>query len=66
MTRRGQPGQSSRFTAEQIAAVREVDREYREMVRRRKEIALQLGMTRDDWSRYARGVLGKKPARVEA
>ena len=62
MTRRGQPGQSSRFTAEQIAAVREVDREYRRAASRRTAMASELGMSRDDWSRYARGILGKKPA----
>jgi hypothetical protein len=61
--RRGQSGQASRFTAEQIAEVRAMERDYRQMVRRRKAMALDLGMTRDDWSRYARGILGKKPAR---
>jgi hypothetical protein len=61
--RRGQSGQASRFTAQQIAEVRAMDREYWDLVRRRKQMALDLGMTRDDWSRYARGILGKKPAR---
>jgi hypothetical protein len=60
--RRGQSGISSRFTAQQIAEVRAIDREYRQIARRRQAMAAELGMTRDDWSRYARGILGKKPA----
>jgi hypothetical protein len=63
---RGQCGQASRFTAEQIAAIRQLDDEYRRVSKQRDALRSRLGMTRDDWSRYSRGILGKKPARVAA
>ena len=63
---RGQCGISSRFTAEQIAEVRRMDDEYRRIVIRRNAMMRAFDMTRDEWSRYARGIIGKKPARRAA
>jgi hypothetical protein len=63
---KGQCGIASRFSAEQIAKVREMEHQYKELIRRRKTLQDEFGMTRDEWSRYARGILGKKPARWAA
>jgi hypothetical protein len=63
---KGQCGISSRFTAEQIAEVKRMDDEYRRVVIQRNAMMRSFGMTRDEWSRYARGIIGKKPARQAA
>lgn len=59
-------GRASRFTAAEIADVREVYRLLRLAERQRTQIQQRLGMSPDEFNNYGRGARGKKPRKEAA
>ena len=59
-----QVGQYSRFTAAEIAEIRDAYRAIREAKARRRTVIERHRLTRWEFHAYGTGALGKKPARA--
>lgn len=64
MTRpRQQPGRPSRFTAAEIERIRAVYAAVEAVLEERRKVRAELGLSKDEFSGYGSGRMGKKPRR---